>query len=430
MTSFEQQINTGTPPPCILECRERQGMVVIDAPLLFCGECPTAGGYPRKGIFCAPLQYQSSAYGYLHVSLPIDFIENLEEQNLFSAIAMNIGYALFNLGQQEQQRKAEDSLRLSEKRLRGITDSAQDAIIMMDQHGAISFWNPAAEKIFGYRVDEVLGNDLHTLLAPLHYQVAQQAAFPEFFQSGHGKAIGKTIELSALRKDGREIPVTLSLSALFQDGEWHAVGIVRDMTSYKLMEEQMMQAEKMSTIAGLAAGVAHEINTPLSAILQSIQVIQQSLAPDLAGNREMADRCGLELAKVQDYFEKKDINFFMNGIRESAIKSAKIISNLLQFSRPQKSDSSQEDLASLLDKSVELAKNDYDMRKNYNFIYLEIIRDYSPDLPRVSCVAMDIEQVFINLLKNAVQAMGDRAEPKPKARIILRTLLLKEIDPC
>ncbi len=302
LDQLERQINLGKLPPCILECRERQGIAVIDTPLLFCDECPTAGNYPRKGILCAPLTYNSSVYGYLHVSLPHNFIQDQEEKNLFGEIAKDISYALFNLNQQQEKIEAETSLHLNEERLRGITDSAQDAILMMDPQGVISFWNPASERIFGYRAEEALGKDLHTLLAPSRYHAAHQAAFPEFLRSGHGNAVGKTIELQALRKDGREIPVTLSLSAIFQDGSWQAVGILRDMTDRKLMEEQMLQSEKMSTIAGLAAGVAHEINTPLSAILQSIQVIRQSLDPELARNQEIADHCGLDLAKVQDYF--------------------------------------------------------------------------------------------------------------------------------
>jgi len=110
----------------------------------------------------------------------------------------------------------------------------------------------------------------------------------------------------------------------------------------------------------------------------------------------------------------------MDGIRESAIKSGKIITNLLQFSRPQKMEFAPADLAVLLDKSVELAKNDYNLKKKYDILNIEFIREYTPNLPPVSCMAMDIEQVFINLLKNAVQAMGDRPDPRPKPRIILR----------
>jgi PAS domain S-box-containing protein len=293
---------------------------------------------------------------------------------------------------------------------------------MMDPQGGISDWNPAAEKILGYRAEEALGRNLHGLLVPEPYLAAHQAAFPKFLHSGHGNAIGKTVELSALRKDGREIPVTLSLSAIFQDGAWHAVGILRDRTERKMMEERMLQTEKMTIIAGLAAGVAHEINTPLSAILQSIQVIRQSLSPDLARNQDIAGRCGLDLDKVEEYFQKREISFFMDGIRDSAIKSAKIIANLLQFSRPQKMEFSRTDLEILLDNSVELAKNDYELKKKCDILNVEFVWEYTPGLPQVSCVAMEIEQVFINLLKNAAQAMAGRPEPRPKARIILRTL--------
>ena len=418
---LKQQINLGNPPPCIRECRAQQNMVVIDTPIIFCNECPMADSYPRSGVMCASLEHDSHVYGYLNVSLPIDFIEDQEEKDRFSEIASDIGYALFNLEQQQKKLQAETSLHQSEVRLRSITDSAQDAILMMDSQGLISFWNPAAEAILGYRAEEALGRDLHTLLAPLRYHAAFHAALPEFVRTGHGNMIGKTLELAALHKDGREIPVALSLSSIFQNENWEAVGILRDITDRKLIEEQMLQSEKMSTIAGLAAGVAHEINTPLSAILQSIQVIRQSLDPELARNQEIAGHCGLDLAKAQDYFQKREINFFMDGIRESAIKSGKIIANLLQFSRPQKMESAPADLSVLLDKSVELAKNDYVLKKNHDILNIEISREYTPNLLPVSCVAMEIEQVFINLLKNAAQAMSDQPEPKPKPRIILRT---------
>ncbi|MDD3814175.1 MAG: PAS domain S-box protein [Desulfocapsaceae bacterium] len=419
---LKQQINLGKLPPCILKCKAHQGVVFIDTPSIFCTECPTAKSYPRTGVMCASLEHEASVFGYLNVLLPIDFINNQEEKDRFSEIARDIGFGLFNQEQQEKKRQVEKSLRQSEERLRGITDSAQDAILMMDPQGAISYWNPAAETILGYRAEEALGRNLHTLLAPVRYHAAHQKALPEFLRSGHGHTIGKTVDLSALHKDGREIPVTLSLSAVLQDGSWHAVGILRDMTEHKLMEEQMLRSEKMAIIAGLAAGVSHEINTPLSAILQSIQVIRQSLSPELARNQEIADHCGLDLTKVQDYFEKREINFFMDGIKESAIKSGKIISNLLQFSRPQKMETAPEDLVLLLDKSVELAKNDYNLKKQYDILNIEISREYTPNLPLVSCVSIEIEQVFINLLKNAVQAMGDQPEPKPKAHLILRAL--------
>jgi PAS domain S-box-containing protein len=422
MDALRQQMSLGSLPPCVVECRRKQPEIVaIEAPMSFCQHCPMANNYPSSGLMCVALEHNSRVFGFLNVSLALELIGDQEEQRRFSEIAGDISYALFNLDQRQKKLEMETALRQGEARLRSITDFAKDAILMMDSQGAISFWNPAAEKIFGYRADEVLGKDLHALLVPERYHQAHRAAFPEFIRSGFGNAMGKTLELAALRKDGQEIPVTLSLSAVFQDGSWQAVGILRDISVRKRMEEQMLQSEKMTTIAGLAAGVAHEINTPLSAILQSIQVIRQDLSPELARNQEIAGLCGLDLARVQEYFAKREIDYFLDGIRDSAIKSGKIIANLLQFSRPQQMVFGMADLAQLLDKSVELSQTDYSLRKQYAHLHVEFVREYAPDLPLVSCVTPEIEQVVINLLKNAVQAIGERAEPRPASRIILRT---------
>jgi PAS domain S-box-containing protein len=143
-----------------------------------------------------------------------------------------------------QRKQAEQALRLSEARLRGITDSAHDAILMIDPKGCVSFWNPAAEAILGYKNQEAMGKDMHQLLMPDRYLDAQRAAYPEFQRTGRGNAIGKTVELAALRKGGREIAIDLSLSALFLNGEWHAIGIMRDITERKRAEQALRDSEE------------------------------------------------------------------------------------------------------------------------------------------------------------------------------------------
>lgn len=143
-----------------------------------------------------------------------------------------------------EQRRNEERLCDSEARLRAITDSAQDAILMMDAQGRVCYWNPAAERILGYQNDEAIGQDLHQLIAPNRYHEAHAAAFPEFQRSGRGKAIGKTLELAALRKDGQEITVALSLSPVHIHGGWHAIGIVRDVTAQKQAEEMLRHAKE------------------------------------------------------------------------------------------------------------------------------------------------------------------------------------------
>lgn len=140
--------------------------------------------------------------------------------------------------------EAEQALRDSESRLRAIAETAMDAIIGMDPNGQITYWNPAAERIFGYSDDEVMSHDLHHLLAPQRYLEQHQAAYPDFLRSGAGGAIGSTIEMAGKTKDGREIPVELSLSSFEQPDGWHAVGVIRDITSRKQAEAALIESEE------------------------------------------------------------------------------------------------------------------------------------------------------------------------------------------
>jgi PAS domain S-box-containing protein len=137
--------------------------------------------------------------------------------------------------------------------LRGLTDAAQHAILMMDPRGAIRYWNPAAERILGYSAEEAIGKNLHELLAPDRYLADHRAAFPEFVRSGTGRAVGTTLEWIARRRDGREIPVSVSLSAVLLSGGWHAVGILTDITESKRAEDQLrdtLQRLQLATAAG------------------------------------------------------------------------------------------------------------------------------------------------------------------------------------
>ena len=170
----------------------------------------------------------------------------------------NLACAIESIRDVTQRKLAEESLRDSEIRLRAITDSARDAILMMDPEGMITYWNPAAERILGYTRQEASGQNLHKLLAPQRYHATHNAAFPKFVETGQGEATGKTLELVARRKDGEEIPVELSLSAIFMNG-WHAVGLLRDITERKQAEEKLRENQSRLDLALRSAhmGVWH-----------------------------------------------------------------------------------------------------------------------------------------------------------------------------
>jgi PAS domain S-box-containing protein len=109
---------------------------------------------------------------------------------------------------------------------------------MIDPRGCISLWNQSAERVFGYSAEEAKGRHLHKLLVPARLLEAYAKGFSEFLRSGKGAAIGKVLELPALHKDGREFPVELSLASVPLHGQWHAVGVARDITARKRTEER------------------------------------------------------------------------------------------------------------------------------------------------------------------------------------------------
>jgi diguanylate cyclase (GGDEF)-like protein/PAS domain S-box-containing protein len=150
-----------------------------------------------------------------------------------------------------KHKRAEEALRESEAKFRSITTAAQDAVIMMDDQGYISFWNDAASRMFGYSPEEAIGKDLHVLLAPERYHLAYQNAFAQFSVTGQGPAIGKLLEVAARRKDGKEFPVELSLSPVRLGDHWHAVSILRDVSRRKAMEDELRTAARLDRLTGL-----------------------------------------------------------------------------------------------------------------------------------------------------------------------------------
>ncbi len=216
--------------------------------------------------------------------------------------------------------KIQKLLQQSESQLRAITDAAQDAILMMDSRGNISYWNPAAQRILGYSSEEAMGQNLHRLLAPARYWEAHQNAFPEFLRSGAGNAVGKTLELQALRKDGAEITIAMSLSAVQLNGSWHAVGILRDITELKQAREELLQtnryleeatafARDMATQAEMAnlakteflANMSHEIRTPMNAILGFSDLLaEEQFQPHQVEYIQIIKQSGHNLLRIID----------------------------------------------------------------------------------------------------------------------------------
>ncbi len=182
----------------------------------------------------------------------------------FAAVAAIMVVLLLLWRQQQRSQRLALAVRLaaateeSEEKLRKITESAQDAIIMMGADQRISFWNAAAERIFGYTAAEATGQELHALIAPAPSRTGFAQAFPHFQEAGEGPIIGQVREVIALRKGGEEFPVELSVSATQIDGRWHAIGIVRDITERKQHEEALRASQtRYSSLFGAIADAVY-----------------------------------------------------------------------------------------------------------------------------------------------------------------------------
>lgn len=139
------------------------------------------------------------------------------------------------------RKDTEEALRQSEETFRCMTASAMSGIVMIDNDSRITFWNDAAEKIFGWASSEAIGKDVHEFLAPPCYHEMSRQAFPVFRLTGQGPVIGKNLELVALRKDGEEFPIQLALSSVCLRGRWCALGIINDISDRKQAEDNLQE---------------------------------------------------------------------------------------------------------------------------------------------------------------------------------------------
>jgi len=210
-----------------------------------------------------------------------------------------------------ERKRVEESLKENEEKFRAITITATDAIILMNDEGKISYWNPAAEKIFGYTKQEAIGKALHTLLSPSEYHDAYREGFRIFRETGDGPVVGKTLEFVAIKKDGTKFPIDISTSVINVRGRREAVGIIRDVTERKLDEETLLQyAERLQTLSNRLIEVqeserrhfSHELHNEIGRSLAGLKLSIEDIAslPPL----DVKARLGEILTQVKEILDK------------------------------------------------------------------------------------------------------------------------------
>ncbi len=165
-------------------------------------------------------------------------------RNIFTPIEYPNGKRNLQVLSQDitEMESAKQNLIDNEEQLRAITTSAKDAIILIDNKGMVQFWNPAAETIFGYTADEMIGKNIHHILSKETVDNHFKKGFSQFQKKGTGPVVNRSLELIAQKKDGKTIVIELSVSTLKLKNKWHAIGIARDITDRKHMQEALRKS--------------------------------------------------------------------------------------------------------------------------------------------------------------------------------------------
>lgn len=241
-----------------------------------------------------------------------------------------------------RRKLAEEALRDSEEIFRQTADAAQDAILILDNDGNISFCNRGAEQIFGYARAQVLGRPLHELMVPERFRRAHQAGFERFRSDGEGKVVGRTFDLVAYSYSRGEFPAEVSVSAVKIKGLWHAIGILRDISERKRAEQELIKAKEAAERADRAkseflSSMSHELRTPMNAILGFAQLLEYDHALDTSHRESVVEirKAGEHLLKlINDVLDLASIEAGRLELTLEPVQVAAIIGECVTLARP------------------------------------------------------------------------------------------------
>lgn len=307
------------------------------------------------------------------------------------------------------RKETERNLRLSEEKFSKIYDMAPySTSIARLRDSIILDVNAAFESLTGYSRAEAVnqnGDSLRLWNDPERRQV--------FLEQLRRDGTVLDFEFVLRRKDGALRTALNSCQGIEINGELCTLNIVRDITEITLVQQTMVQTEKMMSLGGLAAGMAHEINNPLGIIVQSVQGMQRRFDPGLAANRAEAEALEIDLEAVQEYMSRRNILRYLDGVMEACTRATDIVRNMLNFSRKSDSGIIDQDVAALVRQAISLAEKDYDLKKKFDFRQIDVRLELSEELPSLPCIPAELSQVLLNLLRNAAHAMSEGGTHAP-----------------
>jgi PAS domain S-box-containing protein len=272
-----------------------------------------------------------------------------------------------------ERERAERALRESAARLRAVVDTAVDGVILIDARGRILMFNPACERLFQFRAEEVIHENVKILM-PTPYRAEHDGYLKHFNDTGERRIIGIGREVMGRRKDGSTFPMDLSVGEAKQDGEAIFVGIIHDLTERKRTEEQLVQAQKMEIVGQLSGGIAHDFNNLLTVIVGNAEFLSEQLK------------------------SRQDLRQLSDDIGRAGDRGAELTQRLLAFSRRQILRPEALECNRLLDGMHKLLRRT--VRED-----IEIRTMFEPDLATAFADPAQLESAVLNLAVNAQDAM-------------------------
>ncbi|NDV21740.1 transporter substrate-binding domain-containing protein [Desulfovibrio sp. JC022] len=313
----------------------------------------------------------------------------------------------------QERLRIEKNLQEVQLYLSSIINSMPSVIVGVDKECRINQWNLEAEKVYGLQRDDVLEKALVEIVPSLSGELERVRIAL--------KTGVKVVDLQVRRYVGKRVRYeNVTIYPLNEPGVEGAVIRIDDITDRMNFEQMVMQNEKMLSVGGLAAGMAHEINNPLAIILGNVQNITRQTSKGLKKNDLVAQECGTTIETIHNYMEKRGVSHKVESIFEAGVRSAKIVSNMLSFSRKSDKVKGCHSLPALLDITVDLVSSSYSLKEKYDFKQIEIVREFENDIPDVWCESNEIQQVFLNLIRNGAEAIQGKEYEGEGPRMILR----------
>lgn len=291
----------------------------------------------------------------------------------------------------------------TKRQLQTMINSVPDVLVGVDANGKVNYWNTAAFEKTGRSFDKALGTHILVALPQLPITNEQLLDIIKSQQPFIHQHIQQIEHEEPKFYDLRIYPLLNSHTS-------GAVIQLKDITKRIQIENMMIQNEKMSSLGELAAGIAHEINNPLGIILHNLQNIIRRTSVDLPNNIKAAERFDLNLTSFSNYLQDREILKFLDNIKEAGERAGSIVTNMLEFSRNNHAEKNWIDLKKVIEQSIEFNRNT-SIVEHKQMADIVVTTKFSADFPLVFGSAAELQQVFLNLLRNAYQALTNDTHP-------------------